>query len=195
MIIHTVAASFLVGGACWHRPHASGCPSGVGGESQGLTFSFLPLLASSSLVGHGHPGGSPSPVHQQLIRASCSQSWGEGPASALISSFLAKSPTVSSWELNDRFGCLVVKAQRRNRSGRCQAPGCDLGRYPADAWGGPYCPVQWWRWRWWWWWWLLSALCRASLRGKGLRQKREGFYTLCRRAGAVAPLKLIGWLL
>lgn len=42
---------------------------------------------------------------------------------------------------------------------------------------------------------VLSALCRANQHGKGLRQKREGVYTLHRHGGAAALLKLIGWLL
>jgi len=42
---------------------------------------------------------------------------------------------------------------------------------------------------------VLSALCRTDLCGKELRQKREGIYALRRCAGAVAPLKLIRWLL
>lgn len=52
--------------------------------------------------------------------------------------------------------------------------------------GGTYCPV-----RWWWWW---GPLCPWQS-GKGLGQKGEGIYPSRRRAGVVAPLKLMGWLL
>lgn len=190
MTIHLVAASFFAGGVSCHQPHAAGCPSGAGGESQGLTFSFLQLLASSSLLGYRHPAGSPSAVPEQLVRASCSQSWGEGPASALISSFLAKSPAVSRWELNDCVGCLVVKEQRRNHSSHCWAPWLWFGEVPSCARRGLLpCPV------------VAVVEVGSSLpfagptcAGKG-SGRREGVSTLCRCAGAVAPLKLIGWLI
>lgn len=52
--------------------------------------------------------------------------------------------------------------------------------------GGTYCPV-----RWWWWW---GPLCPWQS-GKGLGQNGEGIYPSRRRAGVVAPLKLMGWLL
>lgn len=42
---------------------------------------------------------------------------------------------------------------------------------------------------------VLSALGRANLSGNGLGQKGEGIYPPRRRAGVVAPLKLMGWLL
>lgn len=102
----------------------------MGGKSQGLTFSFLQLLASSSFISSGDPAGSGFTVpHQSTLQSA----QGEGPASALISGFIAKPLTFSRWESNYYFGFLVVKDQRRNHPSHSD---CDLGRSPVVL-GGP----------------------------------------------------------